>query len=124
MQHGSLSDLHEARLLFARVSRTTNAWERLRGLLGRPPLRADEGLLLVPCASVHTFGMTRPIDVVYLDRDWRILRIVAGLRPGRVSWTWRAVATLELAAGAAAALMPGQVLHWAAHSAPGGRTAR
>ena len=124
MQHGSVSDQRDARILFAQVSRTTNAWERLRGLLGRPPLRGDEGLLLVPCASVHTFGMTRPIDVIYLDRDWRIVRIVAGLQPRRVSWAWRAVATLEVAAGAAAALAPGQLLRWEAHPARDEHAAR
>ena len=44
---------------------------RLRGLLGRPP--SPVPLLIVPARSVHTVGMRRPIDVVFLDDDLRVL---------------------------------------------------
>src|SRR5436190_17741234 len=47
---------------------------RLRGLLGRR-LKAGEGLLLVPCSAVHTFFMRYPIDVVFLDRELRAVRV-------------------------------------------------
>jgi uncharacterized membrane protein (UPF0127 family) len=51
------------------VARTTNAWDRLRGLLGRPRLQAGEGLLIDPCPSVHTIGMGYPLDLVFLDPE-------------------------------------------------------
>jgi uncharacterized membrane protein (UPF0127 family) len=91
-----------------------NSLERMRGLLARPPLEEDQGLLLSPCSSVHTFGMRYPIDLVFLDRGWRIRRVVAGLRPLRLAWAPGAHMTLELAAGAAGTLglKPGQALAW------------
>jgi uncharacterized membrane protein (UPF0127 family) len=76
---------------------------RMRGLLGRSSLRPGEGMLIRPAPSVHTFFMRFPIDVVFLDREARVLKIAASLRPWRVASCRRAVAVLELRAGAAAA---------------------
>jgi hypothetical protein len=76
---------------------------RLRGLLGRRDVGSDEGLLLVGSPSIHTTFMRFPIDVVFLDRDWKVVRIRHRLRPWRVAWARGAVAALELPAGAAAA---------------------
>jgi uncharacterized protein len=84
--------------------RTSNIFERLRGLLLRPAPVDGSGLLIDPCASVHTFAMTYPIDIVYLDRNYRVLRTIDGLAPWRVSACKAARMTLELAAGQARAL--------------------
>ena len=80
---------------------------RLLGLLGRSP--SPTPLLIVPARSVHTFGMRRPIDVVFLDADLCVLKVVPALRPNRVAGARRAVAVLELVAGAAT-LRPGDRL--------------
>jgi len=75
---------------------------RLRGLLGRKPLGAGEGLLLRPTGSIHTCFMGFPIDAVFLDRDWRVMNIAREIRPWRAAATRRARAVLELRAGEAA----------------------
>lgn len=79
-------------------------FSRLRGLLFAPPLQPGHGLLLVPCAAVHTAFMTYPIDVVFLDRAGRIRRIVPQLKPWRTAAFPGAYQTLELAAGETARL--------------------
>jgi uncharacterized protein len=76
---------------------------RMRGLLGRDSLDPDEGMLIHPAPSVMTFFMRFPIDVVFLDKAKTIVKIVPGLRPWRVAAARKAVAALELPAGAAAA---------------------
>lgn len=103
-----------AESLLPRVLRTSNPWDRLRGLLGRAPLRAGEGLLITPCASVHTIGMGYALDLVFLDRDGRVLQCVAGLVPRRFAAGRGAAMTLELAGGALRALdlRIGEVLEW------------
>jgi uncharacterized protein len=58
---------------------------RLRGLLGRMRLRSDEGLWLVPCQGIHTFGLLFPIDVVYLDAQLRVIHLIEHLGPFRIS---------------------------------------
>ena len=52
-------------------------WTRFRGLLGRTGLDSDEGLLIVPCNSVHTLGMKFAIGVVFLTRDGKVCHLDA-----------------------------------------------
>jgi len=74
----------------------------MRGLLGRRGLEPGTGMLIDSAPSVHMFFMRFPIDVVFLDRDRKVVRIVHGLRPWRVAGARKAVAALELPSGAAA----------------------
>ena len=77
-------------------------WTRLRGLVGRKQLAESEGLLIRPAASVHTLFMRFPIDVVFLDRENRVLKVVPALRPRRLAAARRARRVLELSAGVCA----------------------
>ena len=79
------------------------SFRRMRGLLGRDGLEPGSGMLIDSAPSVHMFFMRFPIDVVFLDRDWTVVGIRHRLRPWRVAGARRAVAALELPAGAAAA---------------------
>ena len=74
--------------------------ERRRGLLGRDSV---EGVMLLePARSVHTFGMRFPIDVVHLDADRQVLRIVT-MRPNRLGRpVRRSRSVIECEAGAMA----------------------
>jgi uncharacterized protein len=79
------------------------------GLLVGAPLEAAEGLLIAPCSSIHTFGMRYAIDVVFVDRDARVVRVCADVRAGRARFAGGAHAVLELRSGVAAqhGLTPG-----------------
>ena len=79
-----------------------SSFGRARGLLGRDGLEAGEGMLIDRAGSVHMFFMRFPIDVVFLDRDLKVVGVRHGLRPWQVAAARRAVAALELPAGAAA----------------------
>jgi len=72
---------------------------RFRGLLGVAGLPEGSGLLLPRTSSVHTHFMRFPIDVVFLDRDRRIVSVVGMLRPWRLAGARAATSVLELAAG-------------------------
>jgi uncharacterized protein len=73
---------------------------RRRGLLGRTELDRGAAMILAPCASVHTFFMRFPIDVVFVCRSGCVLKVCTHLRPWRIAVAWRAFAAIELAAGA------------------------
>lgn len=72
---------------------------RMKGLLGRKDLGAGQGLLIRRTWSVHTLFMRFPIDVVFLDRDMRILSIRVNLKPWRAAARRGATSVLELPAG-------------------------
>jgi uncharacterized membrane protein (UPF0127 family) len=74
---------------------------RMRGLLGRDGLEPGSGMLIDSAPTVHTFFMRFAIDVVFLDREWKVVGIRHALRPWRVAGARRAVAALELPAGTA-----------------------
>ena len=42
---------------------------RFKGLIGAPSLTKGEGLLILPCNSIHTHVMRFPIDVLYVSKD-------------------------------------------------------
>ena len=103
--------------------RRAERWpDRLRGLLGAPPPAPGHALLLAPCASVHTAFMRYPIDVVFVDRHGRILKVVHALPPWRAAACLDAIQTLELAAGEArrVGLAPGMEIDLAAPTPPPG----
>lgn len=112
MKHGAL--FRDGTCILPQVARTTNAWDRLRGLLGRPRLQAGEALLIDPCPSVHTIGMGYPLDLVFLDADFRLLKQVSELKPLRWAGCSNARATVELAPGSlkTLSLNPGDRLEW------------
>jgi uncharacterized membrane protein (UPF0127 family) len=79
-------------------------WTRVRGLLGREGLDPGEGMLLRPAGSVHTAFMRFAIDVVFLDKELRVLKVAEDVRPWRAVSCRGAKAVLELPAGECARL--------------------
>jgi uncharacterized membrane protein (UPF0127 family) len=95
---------------------------RRKGLLGRDSFDRAHALIILPCFAVHTMSMRFSIDVLFLNREGVVLRIVRDLQPGRIAASWRAHAVVELAAGVADAVdvQVGDRLYLAAEPAPQG----
>ena len=75
-------------------------WTRLKGLLGAPPLRPGEGLLLDPCQAVHMYGMKQALDVAFLGGEGEVVAVYHDLQPGRRSkYHRKAQQALELPVG-------------------------
>jgi len=73
--------------------------KRMVGLLNRRVLAQGEGLLLDRCYGIHTFFMRFSIDVLFLDKELRVMRAVPALPPFRTSVVKHAVYVLELPVG-------------------------
>src|SRR5436190_23092621 len=91
----------------------------MRGLLGRRRLPTGEGILLKPASSVHMAFMRFAIDAVFLDRDMRVVKIAADLKPWRAAGARGSKSVLEIPSGEAErrGLTVGALL--AADSSPG-----
>src|SRR5215813_8806623 len=73
------------RCLAEEVALANTFFKRLRGLMFRRRLAEAEALWLLPCNSVHTFWMLFAIDVIFLDRQLRIVKLVENMRPFRLT---------------------------------------
>ncbi len=84
--------------------------KRARGLSGRKSLAADKGMLFIfPQADYHSFWMKEmrfPIDIIWLDTNWKVVDIRGNLQPESFPASYApsqpALYVLELPAGTAA----------------------
>lgn len=93
----------EGRVVCERCELADSFWTRFRGLMGRSELAAGEGMLFRPGGSVHMFFMKFPLDVVFCDRELRVVAIRPQVQPWKTAGVRGAKVTVELAAGEAAA---------------------
>ncbi len=86
-------------LLAENVVLANTFFTRLRGLIARRRLAPAEALWLRPCNGVHTWWMHYAIDVIFLDRELRIVKLVENMRPFRLTAPHReARSVLEMTA--------------------------
>jgi uncharacterized protein len=72
---------------------------RLIGLIGRRQLNPDCGMWIYPANAIHTFGMLIKIDVVLIDKEFKVVGLRELLRPFRVIRpNFRAESIIELPA--------------------------
>jgi uncharacterized membrane protein (UPF0127 family) len=74
--------------------------DRRKGLLGRDSLPDGTALIIAPSNAVHTFFMRFPIDVAFVHRDGRVIKVRSTVRPWRIAASLRAFAVIELSSGA------------------------
>ena len=58
------------------VTAADTIFARLRGFIGRLKLGSDEGIWLVPSRGVHTVGVLVPLDLIYLDENYRAIHLI------------------------------------------------
>jgi len=75
-------------------------FRRLKGLLGRKDFIKGEALIIKPCNSIHTFFMQFPIDVLFVDKHNRVIKVISSLKSFRLTYIYfDASLTIELPAG-------------------------
>lgn len=72
-------------------------FSRLMGLMFKKSMDAESALVFYRAVSIHTFFMRFPIDVLFLDKESRIVKIYEALKPWRLVICPRAFAAIELA---------------------------
>ena len=93
-------DATQGKVIAERARVANRFLERLRGLIGHPPLKGGEGLWLPHCQGIHTFGIAYPIDVLLLDEKNRVTRCVEEIEPNRFGpVSFLAASVLELPPG-------------------------
>ncbi len=102
MSTGTVSVLNTTRntVLGGRITVAETSRTRMVGLLGKRGLEPGTGLLIFPSQAIHTVAMRFPIDVVFIDRRWRVVHVRSAMVPFRMTGIhWKARCVLELPSG-------------------------
>jgi len=95
-----VTNLDKKTWLATKITKADNFLTRLLGLLRRKRLAPEEALWLIPGKAVHTVGMKFPIDVIFIDRENRVVGLVPGMVPNRATRVYLgAHSVLELPKG-------------------------
>jgi hypothetical protein len=97
------------RVLVPVLEMAIDSASRKKGLLGRESLPEGVALVIAPTNAVHTFFMRFPIDIVFVARDGRVVKVRRAVPAWRMAAAWGGYAVVELAAGGAdlAGIKPG-----------------
>lgn len=82
----------------ARIADTIRS--RMVGLLGRKGMNPGEALVFPKNWSIHTLFMRFPLDVIFLNKEGVVKKIVRRMPAYRFAWSPGARDTIEMAAGA------------------------
>ena len=95
----TLQNVRSGHVLAHRLLPAFDSKSRRGGLLRYESLDEGSAMLIAPTNAVHTFFMRFPIDVVFVTRDGRIVKVRSGVKPWRVTAALRAYVVIELPAG-------------------------
>ena len=70
-------------------------WRRLSGLMFRKSLPEGKGLIFYNANSIHTCFMRFSLDIVFLDKDGRVVRIKREMKPWRATICLKAFTAIE-----------------------------
>jgi len=89
-------------VLAERVLVANTPVRRIVGLLGSQSLEAGEGLMIVPCNSIHSFFMKFAFDALFLDNTGKVVKLAREIKPFRLlPPVIKAQKVIELPAGTA-----------------------
>ena len=86
-------------VLATRVLTAFDSASRRTGLLRHESLPLGTGLIIAPSNAVHTFFMRFAIDVAFVTKDGRVVKLRAAVPPWRLTGALRGYAVVELPAG-------------------------
>lgn len=74
--------------------------DRMIGLMFKKEMNGFDGLLIDPCNSIHTFFMRYPLDLLFIGKDNKIIKVIRDMQPWRMTWMYyKSHKVLELKAG-------------------------
>jgi len=88
-----------------RLARAKRFAERARGLARLDAMPPGYALHIPHCRSVHTFTMRFPLDLIWLGKDGRPVRVDRAVAPNRHKSCRRARSVIEANAGTADAFL-------------------
>ena len=87
-------------LIAKNVKYANTLLSRTLGLMFIKEMKGMDGLLLDPCNSIHNFFVRFSLDVVFLSKEFEVVKVIRGFKPWRITRIYfKASKVLELPAG-------------------------
>jgi len=96
----ALTNARHGRIVAGTLLTAFDSKSRRKGLLDHDSLPEGTALIIAPCQAIHTFSMRFAIDVAFVSKDGRVLKVRHAVPPRRIVVSVRAFAVIELPAGA------------------------
>ncbi len=97
MQIYTLKDMHN-RIILKELKFADGFVQRAVGLLGKSSMSESSGLL-IQTNAIHTCFMRFPLDLIFLNRQNRVLKIVYNVKPWRIAVCFGAFQVVECLGG-------------------------
>ncbi len=88
-------------IIFEKVDVADTFFKRFKGLIGRENIDPDFSMVFHNANSIHTCFMRFNIDVIFLDKDMRVVKISHDLKPWRLMFCLAAKSVVECLGGVA-----------------------
>ena len=95
-----LTNTRNKRIVAGTLLTAFDSASRRKGLLDHASLAEGSAMIIAPTSAIHTFAMRFVIDVIFVSKDGRGLKVKTAVKPRRIAAAWRAFAVVELPAGA------------------------
>ncbi len=98
---GQMSVINETSgaVLASSLDSAHDSRSRRRGWLGRKSAPQGEAIWILPCEAIHCFFMRFPIDVLFLDRELRVIAVRRSVKPWRIAVCLKADSVMEFPEG-------------------------
>lgn len=67
------------------IERAGSLSSQLKGLIGRRKFENGSAMIFPGCKQVHTFFMQFPIDILFINKDRKVIKIIENLDPGKIT---------------------------------------
>lgn len=99
MRRMIVNNVTKSSMLADRAGIANTPETRNRGLLKHTSLDPGDGLWIAPTQAVHMFFMKFALDLIYLDRQKKVVKVRHNVKPWRISAALKAHSVLELPVG-------------------------
>jgi uncharacterized membrane protein (UPF0127 family) len=96
----ALTNTRNNRIVARTLLTAFDSASRRKGLLDHDSLADGCAMIIAPTSAIHTFAMRFAIDVMFVSKDGRVLKVRRDVKPRRIAAAWRAFAVVELPVGA------------------------
>ncbi len=69
-------------------------FRRFMGLMFRKSIPSDYALHIIPCNQIHMLNMRFAIDVIYLDKSGKVVKIESDVKPNKICKTVKNAASV------------------------------